>query len=131
LLLPGLLHLPKRHKNRAAAEKDAKAKHNKSLEQGWEAWLTEAASSVLTVGRVRVRRRGTFRSISNLSLMVRFRTVQLRLEREAQIEAFGRALRQTFADIAAEPLPDPLRELLERFDKLERRDKQDARRASD
>jgi hypothetical protein len=53
------------------------------------------------------------------------------LEREAQIEAFGRALRQTFADLAAEPLPDALRELLERLDDLERRDRQRVPLAND
>jgi hypothetical protein len=63
--------------------------------------------------------------------MVRARAVQRRLEREAQIEAFGRALRQTFADLAAEPLPDPLRELLERLDDLERRDRQRVPLAND
>jgi hypothetical protein len=47
--------------------------------------------------------------------MVRFRTVEARLQREMQIAALGKALRAQFADVEGDPLPDRLRELLDRL----------------
>ena len=47
--------------------------------------------------------------------MVRIRTILRRMDREAQFASLGKALRAAFAEMENEPLPDRLRELLERL----------------